>query len=128
VHVEGGDFGVAFDSDTLTLPLALSVPPFEQGGFARAALPVSWTGGGEHPLRIRLMVAAGASDPGGNLEIQCLVEDDGAFTIPAAVVSLAPAGTVDAYVTREVRELHENGGHTVLLDGKVENGYRFTLQ
>jgi hypothetical protein len=128
IRVEGGDFGAAFDSDALELPQTLSLAAFEAAApVPRAALSLQWTGTGGSPLRIRLMHSAKLSDLGGGLDIICLVEDDGEFTIPAAVMQAVPDGFVDAYVTRANRALHEDGGHNVLLDAKVENTYRFAL-
>ena len=128
LHVAGGQFGAAFDSDRLELPQDLAVDTFEHGArFERSDLALRWSGSGADPLLIRLLIASGLSDFGGDFEVECLVKDDGEFTIPAEVLQLVPDGIAYAYVTRSNRALQTGGGHNLLIAGEIANTYHFAL-
>lgn len=128
VHVAGGEFGAAFDSDRVELPLDLSVETLEQSArLPRADLTLHWTGSGSDPLQIRMLLASGLSDFGGELELRCLVKDDGEFTIPGSVLALVPDGIAYAYVTRARRTLQKGGGHALVIEGSIQNSYHFAL-
>jgi hypothetical protein len=128
IRVEGGQFGTAFDSDALALPQALSIPALEHASqIERDALALTWTGSGEAPLRVRIFVEPDPSNTLGNVEIICLLADDGEFTIPAEVLQAAPAGMARALATRSSRALQSGGGHQLMIEPAIENTYEFTL-
>jgi hypothetical protein len=129
IRVEGGQFGSAFDRDALALPLALSIPALEQSSrIDRDALALSWTGSGEAPLRLRVWVKPDPNDTLADVEIICLLSDDGEFTIPADVLQAAPAGMAHALATRSSRMLQSGGGHQLLIEAAIETAYDFTLR
>ena len=124
----GGPFGEDFALDSLRLPDALAVPELERSArVPRDALALTWSGRGEAPLRIQLIVNEGIDDLFEPYAIDCLVEDDGAFEIPAAVLQAAPEGFVTANFIREQRVLMKAGDKRVAAIGRVQLSHHFAL-
>lgn len=128
VLVEGGSFGSAFRSDSLRLPPALAIHELEQAShFGQEELRLTWSGQGEAPLYLSLWVSKSPGDLANAYQIQCLLEDDGEFVIPAQVLQAAPSGFVSASFTREDRHIEKSGTHSLLLVGSVEVSHQFAL-
>lgn len=93
----------------------------------KGALALSWTGTGTEPLHLLLWVEAKLSDSPTFYEIQCLLEDDGAFEIPASVLEAAPEGIVTAMFTRALRSVEKSGAQALLTVGEVRATHHFAL-
>jgi hypothetical protein len=129
VHVEGGRFGEPFDSaDGLRLPEALEVQTLSGvDHVAQDDLALAWTGRGEEPLYLHLIVGPEWNGTFASVELECLMRDDGAFTIPAAVLQAMPAGFASVTVERRRRNVGTSGAHSLVLDGAVYSSHRLAL-
>lgn len=129
VHVSGGSFGAAFDSPAgLHLPAALSIPELEATShFEQADLELTWTGSGDQPLYIHMLVNPTLTGFFSNYEMICTVKDDGAFTIPAAALAAMPAGFASVTFDRDDRRIIESGEHSLLLYGSVQVTHQLAL-
>lgn len=129
VHVSGGAFGAAFDSaDGLRLPQELSIaeltttPHVEQQDLA-----LTWSGQGAQPLYLHLIVNKNLDGFFESTELRCLMKDDGAFTIPAAVLQAMPTGFASATFERAERRIVKSGPHSLVLEGTIQVSHRFAL-
>jgi hypothetical protein len=129
VHVEGGRFGEAFDSaDGLGLPEAIEVRELSTAEhLPQNDLLLSWTGRGEEPLYLHLIVRREWGGVFDSSELECLMRDDGAFTIPAAALQAMPAGFASVTVERRERRLVESGAHSLVLEGAMYSSYSLAL-
>lgn len=80
--------------DLVTLPAELNLAgPYAFGNgvvMERADLPLTWSGSSANPVSIEIWGIAGGGS-GNEYMVTCSVTDDGAFTIPAAVLEELPA-------------------------------------
>jgi hypothetical protein len=129
VHVEGGRFGEVFDSaDGLGLPEALEVWELSTAEhLPQSGLSLSWTGRGEEPLYLHMIVGREWGGVFESSELECLMRDDGAFTIPAAVLQVMPAGFASVTVERRERRIVQSGAHSLLLEGSISLSYAFAF-
>jgi hypothetical protein len=125
----GGALGQAIELGGVRLPDPLSITELvAQSRFERGDLPLTWTGHGQAPLRLHLSIAPRLADIATNYEIECRMADDGAFTIPAAVLQAAPDGFVTATFTREARQLLSTSGKRKFSTiAQVITNHRFAL-
>lgn len=93
----------------------------------RAALGLRWIGRGAAPLRVRLWVTAQPGDFNDPYEIECLLEDDGEFELPAAVLAAAPEGFVTAEFERAERKHSNTGDKRLLTIARVNETHHFAL-
>jgi hypothetical protein len=129
VHVSGGSFGAAFDSGSgLHLPQELAIHELQSAAhLEQTDLHLTWTGSGEQPLFVQLLVGPTLQGFFSNYEMQCLLKDDGEFVIPAEVLRAMPAGFASATFAREDRRIVKSGAHSLLLFGSVQATHRFAL-
>ncbi|MBN1606208.1 MAG: hypothetical protein JW940_06220 [Polyangiaceae bacterium] len=124
----GGGFGETFSIDGVRLPEALSVSELEsKSQFEPGALKLTWSGEGDVPLRVRLWINPLPMDVADPYEIECLMADDGEFTIPEKVLKAAPEGFVMASFRRQNRTVAEAGEKTLTINAVVEASYEFLL-
>ncbi len=116
----GASLSGNFETDQVQLPLAL-----EFDGLAslthlpRGEVELTWSGSNEAPLALRLSIVDTLSDAFYPYDIDCLVRDDGQFTIPAEVLEAAPEGFVSVRARRRSRQVVEDGDNAFLLEGEV---------
>ena len=129
VHVSGGTFGAAFDSASgLRLPEALEIHEFKDTfHFEQKDLRLTWSGTGEGPLYVQLLVNPTLMGFFSNYEMLCELEDDGEFLIPAKVLQAMPAGFASVTFAREDRRIVASGAHSLLLYGSVQAAHQFAL-
>ena len=129
VHVSGGAFGAAFDSaDGLRLPEELSIAELlATAHVEQQDLPLTWTARGAQPLYLRLIVSKNLDGFFESTELRCLMKDDGAFTIPAAVLQAMPSGIASATFERAERRVVKSGAHSLVLEGSFQVSHRFAL-
>jgi hypothetical protein len=118
----GGDLAQPLAIDDLMLPEVLSIETFEA---LRTLEPRSydlvWSGSGEEPLFVHIDVRQGEMYAASESHwIDCLLEDDGAFTLPASLFDSMPRDST-AYVRaeREQAFVSEIGGRATLVVGRV---------
>lgn len=122
----GGGFGASIELGVV-LPEDLSIPALEhQTRFERGALDLTWTGRGAAPLRLSLLIA---TSPGqfSSYRVECRLEDDGAFTLPSAVLEAVPEGEVLASFSRVNRQVQRSGGKSIQTVAAVSVNHRFAL-
>jgi hypothetical protein len=123
----GGELSAPLDVP-VRLPEALSVPALENAvRLPQQALRLSWTGRGKAPLRLTLSVEPTLRDLLEPTEVECLMQDDGEFEIPADVLAKAGSGLVSARFTRDARSVETSGTQRLLSWGRVETTYHFAL-
>jgi hypothetical protein len=128
VSVNGGTFGAPFSTDSLRLPEDLVINELSASShFEPADLKLTWSGRGDAPLYVSLWVSKSPSELGNAYHIECVMKDDGEFTIPASVLEAAPTGFVSATFTREDRHIERSGEHALLMLGQVEVSHQFAL-
>ncbi|HKO89986.1 MAG TPA: hypothetical protein VJU61_02475, partial [Polyangiaceae bacterium] len=124
----GGSFAGSIELDGIVLPDTLSLPGLvSTRRLARGALDLTWTGRGQAPLRLLLQIQPTLADIFEPYSVECLMADDGAFTIPASVLDAAPDGTATAYFTRERRRVAESGGKSIQTIASQQVTHRFWL-
>lgn len=129
VHVEGGWFGEGFDSaDGLRLPEALEVSTLSTAEhLAQDELALAWTGRGEEPLYLHVIAGREWNGTFESVQLECLMRDDGAFTIPASVLQAMPAGFASVTIERRQRDVVTSGAHSLVLEGVVYSSHRLAL-
>lgn len=126
VRVEGEKLGAVELS--ITLPESLTITSLTGvERVERGALPLAWTGRNDAPLWLSLSIDEKLADVRYPYRIDCLLRDDGAFTIPAEVLAQAPSGFVTATFSRERAELGGPEGARLLARGKVAATHQFVL-
>jgi len=124
----GGSFAGSIELGGIVLPDPLSFPGLVGAGrLARGPLEPTWAGRGEAPLRLNLQIQTTLADIFEPYRIDCLMADDGAFTIPASVLEAAPDGTATAYFTRERRLVVPSGGKSIQTIASSQVNHRFWL-
>jgi hypothetical protein len=128
-HVSGGGFGAAFDSaDGLRLPQELSIVELAATAHVQQQdLALTWTGQGAQPLYLHLIVNKNLDGVFESTELRCLMKDDGAFTIPAAVLQAMPTGFASATFERSERRIVKSGARSLVLQGAIHVSHRFAL-
>lgn len=127
VRVSGSKLGPPL-SLSITLPPALEVDSL--AGVQRVAkgdLPLRWSGAGSEPLWLQLRIQERLANAGSSYVIDCLLQDDGAHVIPAAVLERAPSGFITAAFTRAERSIQGAGGSQLLAIGKVTTVHHLLL-
>jgi len=128
VKVAGGSFGAVFETSKLRLPAELVLNELGQTAqFEQKDLRLTWAGRGAQPLYLEMLVSKSPTDLSNSYQIDCLIEDDGEFVIPEAVLAAAPSGFARATFTREDRHIETSGPHSLLLVGQVEVTHEFAL-
>lgn len=129
VHVSGGAFGGTFDSgDGLRLPQELSVVELAATAHVQQQdLALTWTGQGAQPLHLHLIVTKNLDGVFESAALRCLMKDDGAFTIPAAVLQAMPTGFASATFERADRRIVKSGARSLVLEGTIQVSHRFAL-
>jgi hypothetical protein len=129
VQASGGSFGATFDSaDGLQLPQALSITELMATSHVEPQdLALTWTGQGAEPLYLRVVVSNLEGSFFDSAELTCLMKDDGAFTIPAAVLQAMPRGIANATFERSEHRIVTSGERSLVLVGTVVATHRFTL-
>jgi len=128
VSVQGGTFGAPFSTDTLRLPEDLVINELQESShFEQRDLKLTWSGRGSAPLYMSLWVSKSPSDLNNAYQIECLLKDDGEFTIPANVLEAAPTGFVSASFTPEDRHIERSGEHSLLMLGQIQVSHQFAL-
>jgi hypothetical protein len=129
VHVSGGSFGAAFDSaDGLQLPQELSITELMATSHVEQQdLALTWTGQGAQPLYLHVVVGNLEGSFFDRTELNCLMKDDGAFTIPAAVLQAMPTGIAYATFERSERHIVKSGARSLVLAGTVAARHLFAL-
>ena len=124
----GGSFGASIDLDSIVLPEDLAVTELQTTShFARGAIDLTWTGRSENALQLSLYITPRIDDLIVGYQIDCLMADDGAFTIPAEVMVAAPDGFVTATLRRTRRQLVSSGGKQLQTVAEVIANHRFLL-
>lgn len=124
---KGGDLPTGL-SVPVRLPEALQVSSL--GSVTRVpkdALSLRWSGRGAGPLRLVLSVLPRLADVNDSVELECLMKDDGEFTLPADVLAKVPDGSATARFTRESRSVEKSGAEQLLVRGKVEITYHLAF-
>ncbi|HEU4578407.1 MAG TPA: hypothetical protein VFS67_09140 [Polyangiaceae bacterium] len=124
----GGSFGASIELDNITLPEDLTVTELQaRSHFPRAPLALTWTGTSANALQLSLYITPGIDNYNGAYQIDCLMTDDGAFTIPEAVMAAAPDGFVTATLRRARRTSQRSGGKVIQSIAEVIANHRFVL-
>ena len=117
-EVRGGLVGDADLAGPMVPPaLNFTAPDFD-APIGRSDLALQWTGTGAAPLDLKLVIGDRPHTPQRYAEIHCRATDDGAFTIPAAILALVPHdGFVMLYSARYLDEQQTDNGRTYLARG-----------
>jgi hypothetical protein len=100
----GGTFGGSIALDRLVMPSALSSPELEATSHIdHGPLALTWTPASPNTIDLFLDITPELGNPNGAYHIDCLMNDDGAFTIPESVMAAAPNGFVTATLRRVLR-------------------------
>lgn len=125
---QGGGLTQAIDIP-LRVPEALRVDSLE--GVTRiernTAHSLRWTGRGRAPLHVLMQVTPQLADVLFFTELECLLQDDGAFEIPAALLSKLPEGIATITVSREARSVETSAGQKFISLGAVQTTYHTAL-
>jgi hypothetical protein len=110
------------------LPEALSFPQLQELSHAdRSDLHLTWTGRGDAPLEVTIWVTPTPGPFLGPFELNCLLQDDGEFTLERGLFDDAPDGVVNATFARSNRFVDRSGDQSLLTAGRVEVTHRFAL-
>lgn len=117
-EVRGGLVGDADLPGPVVPPaLSFSAPDFD-APIGRDDLSLQWTGTADAPLDLKLVISEIPVGARQWTEIHCRMTDDGAFTIPAAVLAAVPVdGFAWIYVQRHLDEEQSDNDRTYLARG-----------
>lgn len=113
---------------SIVLPEALTVSSLRGvQRIEKADFPLRWTGQGQEPLWIYLSITDKLSDFPSSYRIDCLVRDDGEYTVPGEVLEGAPSGFLSAAFTRSQRAVQGRAGAKLLTLGTVRSTHHLLL-
>jgi hypothetical protein len=119
----GGDLAQPIAIDEVFLPEALSIETFEAlRTLEPRSYELAWSGSGTEPLFVHIEIRDGEmyAAPSESYWIDCLLDDDGAFTLPASLFDSMPLdATARIRVEREQALLSSAGARATLVVGQV---------
>lgn len=127
-RASGGTLMGSFETERVQLPEALVFE--ELSGVShldKGELRLTWTGSNQAPLKVTLWALDTLADSFSPYIVDCLVQDDGDFTIPAQVMEAAPDGFLWLSARRRAREIVEDGANAFLIDGDVRTEHRMSF-
>ncbi len=127
-RASGGSFGASIELADIVLPEELSFPELEAASrLPRGDIALTWTGRGQAPLRLGLQILSRPDDYSNAYQLECLVADDGAFTLGAELLAAAPDGFALLEAIRERREIRESAGRSLQTIAHTRVYHRFWL-
>jgi hypothetical protein len=121
----GGSFGEALSVKGIVLPEPLSIHELELSAHVeRGPLHLTWTGHNTAPLRLLMYIYAQPQSEV-TYTLECLMQDDGDFEIPDAVMQAVPNGIAQAEFMRDTTRLLHDGDKAILTTARVDVTHEF---